>query len=208
MLYVIILIIPLFYLLILDLASFFIHEARGEKLSFKVTILLSISVLLLILQDMLPSTEDHLPMIANYCIATFTLVGISVLEAMLVSFLIDFDSVCCKKSQSSVDDHMNIQMEVNHQKEPIGVEENGEEKPETSYLPLDLSNVCDCLKVILEEVREARQEAGRRDKVKTKPGYYRHVAEIIDSVFFVLYLTIFIIFMVYMYTVWVPTHYE
>ncbi|KAM7371491.1 hypothetical protein PAMP_008728 [Pampus punctatissimus] len=207
-LYVIILIIPLFYLLILDLASFFIHEARGEKLSFKVTVLLSISVLLLILQDMLPSTEDSLPLIASYCIATFTLVGISVLEAMLVSFLIDFDSVCGKKSQSSVDAHVDIQMEVNHQKEPVGVEENGEEKPEKSYLPLDRSNECDLLKVILEEVREARQEAGRQDKDKTKPGYYRHVAEIIDSVFFVLYLTTFIIFMVYMYIVWVPTYKE
>lgn len=65
MLYVINLIVPLFYLLVLDLASFFISEARGEKLSFKVTVLLSISVLLLILQDMLPSTEETLPMIGE-----------------------------------------------------------------------------------------------------------------------------------------------
>lgn len=65
MLYVVILIVPLFYLLVLDVASFFISEARGEKLSFKVTVLLSISVLLLILQDMLPSTEDNLPLIGE-----------------------------------------------------------------------------------------------------------------------------------------------
>lgn len=62
MLYVVIFIVPLFYLLILDLASFFI---RGDKLSFKITVLLSISVLLLILKDMLPSTEDTLPMIGE-----------------------------------------------------------------------------------------------------------------------------------------------
>lgn len=71
MLYVINLIVPLFYLLVLDLASFFISEARGEKLSFKVTILLSISVLLLILQDMLPSTEEYLPMIGEASCQTF-----------------------------------------------------------------------------------------------------------------------------------------
>lgn len=65
MLYVVNLIVPLLYFLILDLASFFISEARGEKLGFKVTVLLSISVLLLILQDMLPSTEDTLPMIGE-----------------------------------------------------------------------------------------------------------------------------------------------
>ncbi|CAL9692755.1 unnamed protein product [Knipowitschia caucasica] len=65
MLYVINFIVPLLYFLILDLASFFINEARGEKLSFKVTILLSISVLLLILKDMLPSTERHMPWIGE-----------------------------------------------------------------------------------------------------------------------------------------------
>lgn len=61
----IIFIVPLFYLLVLDLASFCISEASGEKLNFKVTILLSISVLLLILKDMLPSTEERLPMIGE-----------------------------------------------------------------------------------------------------------------------------------------------
>eukprot|EP00066_Takifugu_rubripes_P013353 XP_011602619.1 PREDICTED: 5-hydroxytryptamine receptor 3A-like [Takifugu rubripes] len=65
LLYVVNFIVPLFYLLILDLASFFISEARGEKLGFKITILLSISVLLLILKDILPSTEDNLPMIGE-----------------------------------------------------------------------------------------------------------------------------------------------
>lgn len=65
LLYLVIFIVPLFYLLVLDLASFFISEGSGEKMSFKVTVLLSISVLLLILKDMLPSTEDKLPMIGE-----------------------------------------------------------------------------------------------------------------------------------------------
>lgn len=64
-LYIINFIMPLFFFLVLDLASFFISEARGEKLSFKVTLLLSISVLLLILQDMLPSTEKNLPLMGE-----------------------------------------------------------------------------------------------------------------------------------------------
>lgn len=71
MLYVIIFIVPLFYLLVLDLASFCISEASGEKLNFKVTILLSISVLLLILKDMLPSTEERLPMIGEWWAVNF-----------------------------------------------------------------------------------------------------------------------------------------
>lgn len=65
LLYVVIFMVPLLYLLVLDLASFFISESRGEKLGFKITVLLSISVLLLILKDILPSTEDSLPMIGE-----------------------------------------------------------------------------------------------------------------------------------------------
>ncbi|KAG7238959.1 hypothetical protein INR49_030510 [Caranx melampygus] len=77
LLYVINFIIPLFFFLVLDLASFFISEARGEKLGFKVTILLSISVLLLILRDMLPSTEDDLPMIGELLLLLLLLQGAS-----------------------------------------------------------------------------------------------------------------------------------
>lgn len=47
-----------------------------------------------------------------YCVGVFTLVGISVLEAMLVAFLIDFDGYCGKKAQSSVSDHEDVQLEA------------------------------------------------------------------------------------------------
>ncbi len=65
LLYVIIFLMPVFYFLILDLASFFIDSTGGEKLGFKVTLLLSISVLLLLLKDMLPSTASDIPLIGE-----------------------------------------------------------------------------------------------------------------------------------------------
>ena len=71
MLYAMNFILPLLYFLVLDVASFFISEARGEKLGFKVTLLLSISVLLLILQDMLPSTTVKLPYIGEGTFDTY-----------------------------------------------------------------------------------------------------------------------------------------
>ncbi|KAI9515267.1 hypothetical protein NQZ68_027009 [Dissostichus eleginoides] len=116
MLYVINLIIPLLYFLILDLASFFISEARGEKLGFKVTLLLSISVMLLILKDILPSTENKLPWIASYCLAIFTFVGLSVLEAMLVGYLYDLDGCCSMTAQSPADAQVDILVEDDNHK--------------------------------------------------------------------------------------------
>ncbi|XP_008292811.1 5-hydroxytryptamine receptor 3A-like [Stegastes partitus] len=194
LLYLVNFIIPLAYLLGLDLASFFISASSGEKLSFKVTILLSISVLLLILQDMLPSTEDCLPWIASYCVAIFALVGISVLEAMLVSFLSHFGDHCGKDAQSSVDAQEDIQLEVGFRKgsaqgdslkaasavktifpvchsEPAGDEEKSPVTPEKSSNPLDWPGVRDLLKRILDELKTARLEAGGKKNEKRQSGF-------------------------------------
>lgn len=203
LLYLVIFIVPLFYLLVLDLASFFISEGSGEKMSFKVTVLLSISVLLLILKDMLPSTEDKLPMIAIYCVAIFALVGLSVLEAMLISFLFELDGHCDKKEKRCVDAEEEIQLETECHRESAGSVETGPVKPEKSCLPLDGPSGRDLLKRILMEVKEARREIEGREKEKRKPGYYKQVAIIIDSVFFFLYFATVVTFLTFMYIMWV-----
>ncbi|XP_016116545.1 neuronal acetylcholine receptor subunit beta-3-like [Sinocyclocheilus grahami] len=87
LLYVINIILPVFFFLVLDVMSFFIDASGTDKLSFKVTLLLSISVLLLILNDTLPSTADKIPLIGIYCSVIFSLIGISILETILVNFL-------------------------------------------------------------------------------------------------------------------------
>uniref|UniRef100_A0A087Y485 Uncharacterized protein n=1 Tax=Poecilia formosa TaxID=48698 RepID=A0A087Y485_POEFO len=92
LLHVINFLLPILFFLILDLASFFIADHRGEKLGFKVTVLLAISVLLLILNDILPSMSNKTPLIATYCIVIFALMLLSLLETILVTYLIDKDS--------------------------------------------------------------------------------------------------------------------
>ncbi|XP_056310275.1 5-hydroxytryptamine receptor 3A [Danio aesculapii] len=87
LLYVINIIIPVFFFLVLDVTSFFIDANGADKLSFKVTLLLAISVLLLILNDTLPSTADKLPLIGIYCSVIFSLIGIGILETIIVNYL-------------------------------------------------------------------------------------------------------------------------
>ncbi|KAM8845708.1 5-hydroxytryptamine receptor 3A-like isoform 2-T2 [Spinachia spinachia] len=193
LLYVVIFIFPLMFFVCLDVASFFISEARGEKLSFKVTVLLSISVLLLILKDMMPSTEAYLPMIAVYCIGIFGLVGFSLLEAMLISFLHDLDDYC--KAQSPDDSQKDIPLEEDFYK--------AEETPEKGAAPPDRAEGRDLLKLILEEVRTTRQEVGGRPEEEMRPGRYRRLGDIIDRVFFSLYLLTALGFLAYMYTSWI-----
>ncbi|XP_016328520.1 5-hydroxytryptamine receptor 3A-like [Sinocyclocheilus anshuiensis] len=87
LLYVMNIILPVFVFLVLDVMSFFIDANGTEKLSFKVTLLLSVSVLLLILNDTLPSTADKIPLIGIYCSVIYSLIGISILETILVNLL-------------------------------------------------------------------------------------------------------------------------
>lgn len=65
LLHVINFLLPILFFLTLDLASFFIADHRGEKLGFKVTVLLAISVLLLILNDILPAMSNKTPLIGT-----------------------------------------------------------------------------------------------------------------------------------------------
>uniref|UniRef100_H3CMN6 Uncharacterized protein n=1 Tax=Tetraodon nigroviridis TaxID=99883 RepID=H3CMN6_TETNG len=92
LLYVINFLLPIVFFLTLDLASFLIADHRGEKLGFKVTVLLAISVLLLILNDILPSMSNKTPLIATYCIVIFALMLLSLLETILVTYLMGFCS--------------------------------------------------------------------------------------------------------------------
>ncbi|XP_077411596.1 5-hydroxytryptamine receptor 3A isoform X2 [Vanacampus margaritifer] len=196
MLYVVIFIIPLCYLLVLDVASFFVSESRGEKLSFKVTVLLSISVLLLILKDMLPSTEDNLPIIAKFCIGVFALVGISVLEAMLVSFLVDMDDKYGKKLARA--SNKEVRPDKLEKKDPV------KEKAEGLPVQIGPPSEREQPELFLQEVRAAQQEAASVADAP-RPKRFCRVAEIIDTVFFFIYFCTVLTFLSIMYHMWIPS---
>ncbi|CAB1441581.1 unnamed protein product [Pleuronectes platessa] len=91
-LYIINFILPILFFLCLDLASFLMSDTSGEKLGFKVTVLLAVTVLQLILNDILPSSSDRIPLIAVYCIGIFALMMLSLLETIVLMYLIEKDS--------------------------------------------------------------------------------------------------------------------
>ncbi|XP_037553336.1 5-hydroxytryptamine receptor 3A-like, partial [Nematolebias whitei] len=96
LLYIVNFLLPVLFFLCLDLASFMISDNGGEKLSFKVTVLLAITVLQLILNEILPSSSNRVPLIAVYCIGIFTLMMLSLLETILVMYLIEKNSQDCE----------------------------------------------------------------------------------------------------------------
>ncbi|XP_076615815.1 5-hydroxytryptamine receptor 3A-like [Chaetodon auriga] len=91
-LYVVNFMLPILLFLSLDLASFLISDTGGEKLSFKVTVLLAVTVMQLILNEILPASSDRIPLVALYCVGIFGLMLLSLLETILVMYLIEKDS--------------------------------------------------------------------------------------------------------------------
>lgn len=65
LLYIVNFLLPVLFLLSLDIASFFISEREGEKLGFKVTVLLAVTVMQLLLNEILPSSSEQIPLIGQ-----------------------------------------------------------------------------------------------------------------------------------------------
>ena len=64
-LYIVNFLLPILFLLCLDLSSFMISDRGGEKLGFKITVLLAVTVMQLILNDILPSSSNRIPLIGK-----------------------------------------------------------------------------------------------------------------------------------------------
>nr|XP_023835010.1 5-hydroxytryptamine receptor 3A-like [Salvelinus alpinus] len=182
LLHVINFLLPILFFLCLDLASFLISDQRGEKLGFKVTVLLAISVLLLILNDILPSMSNRTPLIATYCIVIFAFMLLSLLETILVTHLMERDSV----HQETGIDHAPA---YDCDPEEVICSEQGE-----SHLLL----------LILGELRAVERTlalfaSGRREG---KPGYWTRVARRLNAAFFTIYLISVMLFISLMCKEW------
>lgn len=64
-LYIVNFLLPVLFFLCLDMASFLISDNGGEKLSFKVTVLLAVTVMQLILNEILPAASNKIPLIGE-----------------------------------------------------------------------------------------------------------------------------------------------
>ncbi|XP_075441023.1 5-hydroxytryptamine receptor 3A-like isoform X2 [Ascaphus truei] len=94
--YVLNLIIPTCALLILDTLSHFIPDSYKHKVDFKVTVLLGLSVLSLVLNDILPTSSDSTPLIALFFMGSLALLIISLFELILILYI---EGILLKRSR-------------------------------------------------------------------------------------------------------------
>ncbi|XP_022598034.1 5-hydroxytryptamine receptor 3A-like [Seriola dumerili] len=198
LLHVINFLLPILFFLSLDLASFFISDHRGEKLGFKVTVLLAISVLLLILNDILPSMSNKTPLIATYCIVIFALMLLSLLETILVTYLMEVDSASQEK--------LRLKDDTEAKQENIKSDKcNAGEKRQTCCSCI--SKVSDGEKrnemlPLAEEMKELQQTLNLHLSSREEGGKSNHWATRINRGFFVFYVTTVSLFLSLIFNEW------
>ncbi|XP_047183652.1 5-hydroxytryptamine receptor 3A-like [Scophthalmus maximus] len=217
-LYIVNFLLPILFFLCLDLASFLISDGGGEKLSFKVTVLLAITVLQLILNDILPSSSNRIPLIAVYCIGVFTLMLLSLLETILVMYLIrrdlapqDSETDEGRSPREDKQGRNNFHQCGGEEKTwndsvcvwDVFADETPAERLQTSGSQLTeesqgLEKLSEDLRVAVKTLRlllNSRTEDG-------KPGYWARKTKIINKCFFVCYAVAASLFLLLLFLNW------
>ncbi|RVE59820.1 hypothetical protein OJAV_G00192350 [Oryzias javanicus] len=208
--------LPILFFLCLDFASFLLSDTGGEKVGFKVTVLLAVTVMQLILNEILPPSSDKIPLIAIYCIGIFTLMLLSLLETILVMYLIGKDHKSTEKKEENQKLIENPEdkrsphqgcftgiKELVHSALAKGAAKEDQSFPEegSSSSQTEVSLVMEKIQEELVEMRKSKSLLSSRTEDET-PGYWTRVAKKIRKVFTIFYIMSVIIFMSVLFTVW------
>ncbi|XP_062327910.1 neuronal acetylcholine receptor subunit alpha-7-like [Osmerus eperlanus] len=90
------LLIPCVLISTLALLVFLLPADSGEKISLGITVLLSLTVFMLLVAEIMPATSDSVPLIAQYFATTMVIVGLSVIATVLVLQYHHHDPDGCK----------------------------------------------------------------------------------------------------------------
>ncbi|KAM8894982.1 neuronal acetylcholine receptor subunit alpha-7a [Spinachia spinachia] len=78
------LLIPCVLISTLALVVFLLPADCGEKISLGITVLLSLTVLMLLVAEIIPATSDSVPVLAQYFATTMVIVSLSIIATVLV----------------------------------------------------------------------------------------------------------------------------
>ncbi|XP_075693050.1 5-hydroxytryptamine receptor 3A-like [Rhinoderma darwinii] len=221
--YIINLIIPACFMVLLDIASMFIQMATGERLGFKITVVLGFSVLLLILNSMLPNS-DNPPVLGIFCCVCLAVMVVSIIGSIGTSYML-----MLSENQPNVPPWIKIWIMKNlarilffkvkaHQRDDLvsvetAVKDNRNYKKTETCMTIEMRKTdtqkdiripveVKILKRLLAEVLKIRQEmkySKDQDDVKSD---WHFAAMVVDRLVLIVYLLIVIVMFAVVITVW------
>ncbi|KAL3051169.1 hypothetical protein OYC64_001441 [Pagothenia borchgrevinki] len=203
--------VPILFFFCLDMASFLMSDSEREKVSFKVTVLLAVTVMQLILNDILPSSSDRIPLIAVYCIGIFGLMMVSLLETMLVMYLIEKDSAS-KEKKADKNRSLNVKKWThcacvcNLSDEPPSELLSVTKEDKRSQLMKESNSLEKFPDELSEAVKALSLLLSRKEE--RKPDYWTRVAKKLNIIFFFVYVTVSALFLVVIFSLWIHANDE
>ncbi|XP_063152648.1 5-hydroxytryptamine receptor 3A-like [Candoia aspera] len=153
-----VLILPTFILFLLDMAISYAFASPTEKIAFKVTMILQVSFLSMMLNDKLPATSDHPPIIAMFFIGIFAFMVLGILENAFVVYLKEQKSKLPSfKTKNFISRFLRKEKEkIKDSVMDVGDEILMENKP-TTALPLAENDITDSLMLLKQLNMELQQ---------------------------------------------------
>ncbi|XP_063797837.1 5-hydroxytryptamine receptor 3A-like [Pseudophryne corroboree] len=210
--YTVNLILPSVLLMIMDMVGFYLPPESGERISFKITLLLGYSVFLIIVSDTLPATGA--PLIGVYFVMCMLLLVISLTESILIVQLIHQRNLspevpkwlkrlvlekmtillCMRdKCQTGALCSKNSGISWQIENDSVGkLSDNKSEKPNDCLLAqvlLAQTQVLEVLNCIVKEVESIREDLKKTDDHDARKEWLQ-VGYVLDTFLFRAYLAL------------------
>ncbi|MED6278321.1 hypothetical protein CHARACLAT_022537 [Characodon lateralis] len=199
-LYIVNFLLPVLFFLCLDFASLLMSNS-GEKISFKITVLLAVTVMQLILNEILPFTSSRIPLIVIYCIGIFAMMLLSLLESILVNYVMEIDS-SSKEDMTENDSKLKIK---NASPIASAYNEMTDETPSTynEGSSRQLTELFLAVEKVSDELGEMKKTFLGKKSEEKKSGYWTEVAKKIDKIFSIVYVLGALVFLSVIFLKWV-----
>ncbi|PIO32240.1 hypothetical protein AB205_0141140, partial [Aquarana catesbeiana] len=226
--YAVNLLLPSMFLMVMDIIGFYLPPDSGERVSFKITLLLGYSVFLIIVSDTLPATAIGTPLIGVYFVVCMALLVISLTETILIVRLVHKQDLqphvpewvkrlvlekitfllCIRdKKKYSVSrihsPNMSLQMENSSTAKLAHCNSENTKEYDRSIgaiLPTQESSIV--VDNILHEIASIRQYLEKRDEYRDIAREWLQVGYVLDVLLFRIYLVAVLAYTVTLATMW------
>ncbi|XP_077311724.1 5-hydroxytryptamine receptor 3A-like [Lithobates pipiens] len=217
-------IIPICFLVILDVAGMFINFMEGNRIMFKIVVVLGFSVLIVVLNQILPTTDSP-PLLCLFCFTCMALMVVSLMGCIATSYMLNlsetsthappwmkfcietwlarflfFNINCSKRDQIAL-----------HETKSDDFIENGTINPrfahkreDASPVTVDINNITEnqLLEMLLLEVQTIQQELISHETKEDGESDWYIIAMVLNRLFIILYLLSIIITFIVVFSRW------
>uniref|UniRef100_A0A8C9YSX8 5-hydroxytryptamine receptor 3A n=1 Tax=Sander lucioperca TaxID=283035 RepID=A0A8C9YSX8_SANLU len=196
--------------MVMDIVGFYLPPDSGERVSFKITLLLGYSVFLIIVSDTLPATAIGTPLIGVYFVVCMALLVISLTETVLIVRLVhkqDLQPPVPHWLKYLVLERAPVLFCI-HKKHRLcsTLSSQGTDLEEGGLLGLGLAPSRDhtppVMDNILQEVTAIRHFLEKRDRCREVAKEWLQVGYVLDVLLFRVYLVAVVAYSITLGTLW------